>query len=282
MSVSSSLVNSPALSIDVSVELSVPASQAWRLIHDFGRVEDWHPVVAKTHITRGIGNAPGAVRHLTFLDGATLEEELTAYSPEAMQLQYIITAGEFPVRNYRTTLSVEAVSSQRSRVRWVGTFDRADPGIRPAKGKDDDAAMEAVRGVYTTGLNALVELAENIRGIEQTIGFYERGGTEGLRDVAAEAFHSSASMKFMRHGTLVDVPIAQFFSDYISAGVRQERELYIDSIDVKDTAASARVTIDYATHQFVDFFNLLKIEGRWLIVSKIFHRVEKLKLPSEL
>src|ERR1700750_2493942 len=114
-----------------------------------------------------------------------------------------------------------------------------------------------------------------MRGIEQVIGFYERGGTLGMPDEAAKAFHPSAYMKFIRDGMLVDVPIANFFRDYIKTGVRQDRELYIDTIDVKGTAASAKVTIDYSTHQFVDYFNLLKINGRWSIVSKIFHRIEK-------
>lgn len=265
----------PALFVEEKVELPLPAAQAWDLIHDFSRVENWHPVVAKTRITSGNNNAPGAVRHLTFLNGGTLEEKITAYDPAAMRLEYTITAGEFPVRNYTTVLSVEPISSERSLVRWTGSFDRADPSEHPAQGGDDVAAIEAAQSVYSTGLNALEALAEDIRGVEETISFYERGGTEGLPDVVAQAFHPSAIMKFVRDGTFIDVPIAEYFSDYIKAGVHQQRQLYVDSIDVRGTAASARLTIDYATHQFIDFFNLLKVDGKWLIVSKIFHRIAK-------
>ncbi|WPB58167.1 nuclear transport factor 2 family protein [Xylophilus sp. GOD-11R] len=49
----------------------------------------------------------------------------------------------------------------------------------------------------------------------------------------------------------------------------------IDYIDIRGTAASASLTIDYLTQQFIDFFNLLKIDGRWQIVSKIFYRIPK-------
>jgi hypothetical protein len=265
----------PALSVEEKVELPLPASQAWGLIQDFSRVEDWHPVVAKTRITSGTNNTPGAVRHLTFLNGGTLEEKITAYSAVDMRLEYTITAGEFPVRNYSTVLCVEAISPERSLVRWTGTFDRADESEHPVEGRDDKAAIGAARGVYSTGVNALAILAKEIRGIEETIGFYERGGTEGKPELVAKAFDPSATMKFARDGALVDVPIAQYFAEYIKPGEQQQRQLFIDAIHVRESAASARLTIDYATHQYIDFFNLLKIDGRWLIVSKIFHKITK-------
>ena len=46
-------------------------------------------------------------------------------------------------------------------------------------------------------------------------------------------------------------------------------------IDITGNAASVKLTIDYETHQFVDYFNLLKIKGQWLIVNKIFYRIYK-------
>src|ERR1700754_2364714 len=133
MNVPSAVTSTPSLSVDVSVGIAVPAARAWELIRDFDRVGDWHPMVARTRVIHGTNNTPGAVRHLTFLDGSTLEEELTAYCPREMKLQYIITAGGFPVRNYSTTLSVTAISAQESSVRWAGIFDRADPASQPVE-----------------------------------------------------------------------------------------------------------------------------------------------------
>lgn len=38
------------------------------------------------------------------------------------------------------------------------------------------------------------------------------------------------------------------------------------------TAANARVDSEnVAGQRFTDFFNLLKIDGRWIIVNKIYH-----------
>ena len=112
--------------------------------------------------------------------------------------------------------------------------------------------------------------------IRQTINYYSEGGTTGNSKLAAKAFHPAASMKFIKDGAFTDVPIAVFLSDYISEGVLQQRAAEINSIDISGNAAQARLTIDYSTHQFIDYFNLLKIDGHWMIVSKIFYRKDKL------
>ena len=110
--------------------------------------------------------------------------------------------------------------------------------------------------------------------ILQTINYYIEGGTSGDPETIAKAFHPSAYMKFTKNGTLIDVPINEYFSNYIKKGVRQERSVFISSIDIADTASAVKLVIHYSTHQFIDFFNLLKVEGKWLIVNKIFHRFE--------
>ncbi len=110
--------------------------------------------------------------------------------------------------------------------------------------------------------------------IEQTIAHYAEGGTAGDPQRVARAFDPSASMQFVKNGVLQTVPIATFYTDFIQAGVAQQRQVRIESIDIAGSAASAKIVIDYATHRFIDYFNLLCIDGQWLIVSKIFHRSE--------
>ena len=44
------------------------------------------------------------------------------------------------------------------------------------------------------------------------------------------------------------------------------------SIDVVGIAASVRLDTDNWTgHRFTDFFNLVKIDGQWKVVSKVFY-----------
>jgi hypothetical protein len=46
----------------------------------------------------------------------------------------------------------------------------------------------------------------------------------------------------------------------------------ITSIEVVETIAVARVESDNWTgHRFSDFFTLLKLDGQWKIMSKVFH-----------
>ena len=47
---------------------------------------------------------------------------------------------------------------------------------------------------------------------------------------------------------------------------------YATSIDVVGTVASVRLDTDNWTgHRFTDFFNLVKIDGQWKVVSKVFY-----------
>lgn len=270
----------PSLHVSQKVQLPLPASEVWQLLHDFGRVQDWHPAVARTQITAGVNNVTGAVRLLTFLDGGLLEEKLTRYEPQDMRLSYIISkAYAFPVSNYSTTLSVHASPDDdkagQSWVVWQGDFSRADPSAQPAAGQDDESAVAAVTGVYTTGFRALEKMVTDRKSIQRVISYYADGGTNGDAQTVAKAFHPSATMKFIKESQLVDEPIEAFYKNYIRPGVVQQRTVAIDHIDIAGTAASARLTIDYPTHQFIDYFNLLKIDGQWLVVSKIFHRISK-------
>jgi len=46
----------------------------------------------------------------------------------------------------------------------------------------------------------------------------------------------------------------------------------IVKVDIAGTTASARIdTNDMSGFCFTDFFNLLKVEGKWIVISKIYH-----------
>ena len=46
----------------------------------------------------------------------------------------------------------------------------------------------------------------------------------------------------------------------------------ITSTQVVGNAATVEMAMDvYHRHDFMDYFQLLKVEGRWWIVSKLFH-----------
>ena len=111
--------------------------------------------------------------------------------------------------------------------------------------------------------------------IQETLLNYLEGGTNGDTTRLIKAFHPSASMKLVdfKTGQFRDVPIADYLNNARkTAGQKSERTTRIVRYEYAGTAAQARVEIDYPTFRFIDFFNLLKINNEWKIVSKIVYR----------
>jgi hypothetical protein len=76
--------------------------------------------------------------------------------------------------------------------------------------------------------------------------------------------------------TLMVVPIQGLY-DFVSSNPAPAKSgepfsASVAAIEVAGSVASAKITEQsYQGHNFTDFFNLLKIEGRWWIVSKVFN-----------
>ena len=58
-----------------------------------------------------------------------------------------------------------------------------------------------------------------------------------------------------------------------------QRKRRIDRIDVSGNAAMARVTLDYPSGTFTDYFVLLKVNGEWKIANKVWTRQPKDSKP---
>lgn len=92
-----------------------------------------------------------------------------------------------------------------------------------------------------------------------------------------KAFHPSATMKYIdiANGEFKDVPIADYISRVKANTTKTERKIGIESMNIEGTAAHAKIKIETASAILYDYMNLLKINGEWKIVSKIFSRVNK-------
>lgn len=150
----------PTLKVIKRVELNAPAAEVWQRLDDFNALHRWLPTIAKTEIIRGKNNKPGAIRLLTLKAGGTVEQELLAYDPAEMSYTYRIIRGVLPVSHYRSTVKVESLGNDRSRVTWAGEFKRKDTGPNPAQGADDEAAIKAVEFPYQAGLKNLKNITE--------------------------------------------------------------------------------------------------------------------------
>lgn len=129
----------------------------------------------------------------------------------------------------------------------------------------------------STAASAQTKTADEVAVMECLLDYMD-GGTFGDTTRLIRAFHPSATMKFVdnKTGEFKDVPIADFLNRArTNAGKTNDRQCRITHYKVTGTAAQAAVVCEYANFRFLDYFNLLKINGQWKIVSKIFYREEK-------
>jgi mxaD protein len=150
---------SPALShgptpqkTDVSVEIDAPFDAVWEVLADFASIADWHPAVHSA--------SPGEndkSRVLT-LDGGSITETLDVSSKERGVIAWRLgtpNPDALAVSSYNDKLMVEPAGDQKTTVRWIGRFYRADTSNFPADGQTDEAAIEAMTRYVETGLAGL-------------------------------------------------------------------------------------------------------------------------------
>jgi protease I len=112
--------------------------------------------------------------------------------------------------------------------------------------------------------------------IRQTVQYYFDGGTSRDSVALRKAFHPDARMLFARDGRLVVVPIEEFIArvagERLKPGEVDSTRKRVTSVDVTGDAAIARIELKRPEGLIVDYMSLLKVEGRWQIVNKIFSR----------
>lgn len=110
--------------------------------------------------------------------------------------------------------------------------------------------------------------------IVEVLNQYNEGGKQAKSNIMKPAFSEQATIFGVdADNKLAGGPIQGLF-DIIDSAFRPSPEAQgvIVNIDIVGTAASARIdTNDISGFCFTDFFNLLKVEGKWTVVSKIYH-----------
>ena len=112
--------------------------------------------------------------------------------------------------------------------------------------------------------------------IRQTVQYYFDGGRNRDSLALRKAFHPDARMLFAREGKLVVVPIGEYItrvgSEKLKPGEVDSTQRKVVSVDVAGDAAVAKLELERPGALLTDYLSLLKVDGRWLIVNKIFTR----------
>jgi hypothetical protein len=115
-----------------------------------------------------------------------------------------------------------------------------------------------------------------LASIHQVLDLYIDGVRQGRVETLREAFHPQAVMFGWKGADLFVTPIQGLY-DYVAATPAPDASgepvaFSLTSLQVTGNAAAVTLAMDaYHAHDFTDYFQLLKIEGRWWIVSKLFH-----------
>lgn len=108
--------------------------------------------------------------------------------------------------------------------------------------------------------------------ISRTIQTYVDGGRSGKSNDMKPAFHEGATIYGYVGPELFGGPIQSLFDWNDGIGPATELTSDITNIDIQGSIATARVELDNWTgHKFTDMFTLLRTDGEWKIISKVFY-----------
>jgi len=125
------------------VTLSAERDTVWADIGGFGRIADWHPLIASAEVSEVGGET---YRHLRTTEGESFFERLIETG--AHHVTYAMVDGPLPVTDYRATLSCVAEESG-CHVYWSAYFVPADEA--------EHVSDDIVAKFYEIGLAALRE-----------------------------------------------------------------------------------------------------------------------------
>lgn len=108
--------------------------------------------------------------------------------------------------------------------------------------------------------------------IAATVQHYLDGAISGSGDTMKPAFHEGATISGYIGPDLFAGPIQQLFDWNDGNGPAADLQAEIAGVDVTGSVATVRLELDNWTgHRFTDMFTMLKVDGEWKIINKVFH-----------
>ncbi|MFM9904417.1 MAG: nuclear transport factor 2 family protein [Pyrinomonadaceae bacterium] len=109
---------------------------------------------------------------------------------------------------------------------------------------------------------------------------YLKAHATGNAAFARKAFHTEGMMIYIKDGKYTSETFDAFIKRAFTGkpAVDEEKrkdKRTIESIDISGNAANAKIVLDYPKVTFVDYMTLLRIDGEWKIVSKVFYAEPK-------
>jgi len=133
----------------VSKQINVKAQQAWKNLSSFRGIENISPI--EKSVT--VGEGQGAKRTCYMPDGAEINEVLSKVDDSAMEMQYKITEGPFPITGYLSTVKVESIGDDSCKVTWGCEFNTSP--------KAEQNMIDLFEGFYNVIIDSLEALIKS-------------------------------------------------------------------------------------------------------------------------
>lgn len=145
--------------------------------------------------------------------------------------------------------------------------------------------MKTIAGIFAGGTlilalatgSALAQTAPDPSSEEAAVRaalqHYLDGHATGEASHFEIAFHDVADLYWIADGELQTRTSAAYIDGAPGrpAEDEAERRRWIERVDVTGDAAVGTIVLDYPAARITDYMALLKIDGKWRIVNKIFH-----------
>jgi hypothetical protein len=95
--------------------------------------------------------------------------------------------------------------------------------------------------------------------------YFFKGKLEADKNLLSEIIHEDYRLFNVHKGRLEKYVRADFFS---WLGGKTDIKFKIDYIDITGGVAAVKITEDAGSHMWVDYFNLVKVDGKWWIIDE--------------
>lgn len=139
------------------------------------------------------------------------------------------------------------------------------------------AALIACIGIVGALLPAGAQGSNEEAKVREAIEHYFRGHATGDGENHKKVFHPDSKLFFIRDGKLTQLTSAEYIARSPGKPAPDEalRKRRIESIDITGNAAMVKIVLDHPTAKLTDYMSMLKIDGEWKIVNKIFYAEPK-------
>jgi hypothetical protein len=124
-----------------------------------------------------------------------------------------------------------------------------------------------------------VDPASEEAGVRATISLYLEGQATGNPDRYREAFHPEARLDGVRDGKPEQRSLAEYLAMQSGqpASDEAQRKRTVQQVVVTGDAAIATIVLDYPRALTTDHMSLIRADGRWLIIHKLYNVASKPK-----